>query len=160
DGETRNQRPEKLAQEVGHLSLLSRPAVFASCSLALRIRAACHPGAGSQSPGKSIIGMSECDSHSRQDRTSGHIGSPTGRRVPRRLPAARSGRTMAFATLANSLEPAMIHPMIHPMIHLALDVGEKRIGVAVSDETGTLASPRTIIRRTSTTAALEGVAQL
>ena len=50
--------------------------------------------------------------------------------------------------------------MIHPMIHLALDVGEKRIGVAVSDETETLASPRTIIRRTSTTAALEAVARL
>ncbi len=50
--------------------------------------------------------------------------------------------------------------MIHPMIHLALDVGEKRIGVAVSDETETLASPRTIIRRTSTAAALEAVARL
>ena len=35
------------------------------------------------------------------------------------------------------------------MIHLALDVGEKRIGVAVSDETETLASPRTPIRRVS-----------
>jgi putative Holliday junction resolvase len=46
------------------------------------------------------------------------------------------------------------------MIHLALDVGEKRIGVAVSDETETLASPRTIIRRTSTMAALEAVARL
>jgi putative Holliday junction resolvase len=63
---------------------------------------------------------------------------------------------MAFATLANSLELAMIHPMIH----LALDVGEKRIGVAVSDETGTLASPRAVIRRTSTAAALEVVARL
>jgi putative Holliday junction resolvase len=50
--------------------------------------------------------------------------------------------------------------MIHPMIHLALDVGEKRIGVAVSDETETLASPRMIIRRVSTTAALEAVARL
>jgi putative Holliday junction resolvase len=46
------------------------------------------------------------------------------------------------------------------MIHLALDVGEKRIGVAVSDETETLASPRTIIRRTSTVVALEAVARL
>jgi putative holliday junction resolvase len=46
------------------------------------------------------------------------------------------------------------------MIHLALDVGEKRIGVAVSDETETLASPRTTIRRTSTTAALDAVARL
>ena len=46
------------------------------------------------------------------------------------------------------------------MIHLALDVGEKRIGVAVSDETETLASPRTIIRRPSTAAALEAVARL
>jgi putative Holliday junction resolvase len=50
--------------------------------------------------------------------------------------------------------------MIHPMIHLALDVGEKRIGVAVSDETETLASPRATIRRTSTAAALEAVARL
>jgi putative pre-16S rRNA nuclease len=46
------------------------------------------------------------------------------------------------------------------MIHLALDVGEKRIGVAVSDETETLASPRTTIRRVSTVAALETVARL
>jgi putative pre-16S rRNA nuclease len=46
------------------------------------------------------------------------------------------------------------------MIHLALDVGEKRIGVAVSDETETLASPRTTIRRASTVAALETVARL
>ncbi len=50
--------------------------------------------------------------------------------------------------------------MIHPKIHLALDVGEKRIGVAVSDETETLASPRTTIRRASTAAALEAVARL
>ena len=50
--------------------------------------------------------------------------------------------------------------MIQPMVHLALDVGEKRIGVAVSDETETLASPRTTIRRTSTAAALEAVARL
>jgi putative pre-16S rRNA nuclease len=46
------------------------------------------------------------------------------------------------------------------MIYLALDVGEKRIGVAVSDETGLLASPRTVLRRTSTAAALEAVALL
>ena len=46
------------------------------------------------------------------------------------------------------------------MIHLALDVCEKRIGVAVSDETETLAAPRTIIRRTSTAAVLEAVARL
>jgi len=46
------------------------------------------------------------------------------------------------------------------MIHLALDVGEKRIGVAVSDETGVLASPRTVLRRTSAAAALEAVARL
>jgi putative Holliday junction resolvase len=46
------------------------------------------------------------------------------------------------------------------MIYLALDVGEIRIGVAVSDETGTLASPRTTIRRISTASALEAVARL
>ncbi|HOK53530.1 MAG TPA: Holliday junction resolvase RuvX, partial [Armatimonadota bacterium] len=31
---------------------------------------------------------------------------------------------------------------------MALDVGEKTIGVALSDETGTIASPLTTIRRT------------
>jgi putative Holliday junction resolvase len=46
------------------------------------------------------------------------------------------------------------------MIHLALDVGEKRIGVAVSDATETLAAPRTTIRRASTAAALEAVTRL
>lgn len=34
---------------------------------------------------------------------------------------------------------------------LALDVGDRRIGVAVSDETGLLASPLTVIRRASKT---------
>ena len=71
--------------------------------------------------------------------------SLAGRRVPQRLPAAPSSRTMAFG-----LAPAIVgerKPLTSAMIHLALDVGEKRIGVAVSDETETLASPRTIIRR-------------
>jgi putative Holliday junction resolvase len=35
------------------------------------------------------------------------------------------------------------------MRHLALDVGDRRIGVAVSDECGLLASPLTVIRRAS-----------
>jgi putative holliday junction resolvase len=43
---------------------------------------------------------------------------------------------------------------------LALDVGTKRIGVAVSDELGLLASPRTVIFRRSTQAALEEIARL
>jgi putative Holliday junction resolvase len=37
------------------------------------------------------------------------------------------------------------------MRHLALDVGDRRIGVAVSDECGLLASPLTVIRRASKT---------
>lgn len=43
---------------------------------------------------------------------------------------------------------------------LALDVGEKRIGVAVSDELGILATPRTVIFRRSTQAALEEIVRL
>ena len=35
------------------------------------------------------------------------------------------------------------------MRHLALDVGDRRIGVAVSDECGLLASPLTVIHRAS-----------
>lgn len=45
-------------------------------------------------------------------------------------------------------------------IILALDVGTKRIGVAVSDELGLLATPRTVIFRRSTQAALEEIARL
>ena len=43
---------------------------------------------------------------------------------------------------------------------LALDVGEKRIGVATSDPLGILASPLTTLRRESTTQAIEDVAAL
>lgn len=43
------------------------------------------------------------------------------------------------------------------MVILALDVGEKRIGVAVSDELELLASPRGVIRRQSTTQALTAI---
>ena len=45
------------------------------------------------------------------------------------------------------------------MIVLALDVGEKRIGVATSDELELLASPRGVIRRQSTAQALDAVAR-
>lgn len=45
------------------------------------------------------------------------------------------------------------------MIVLALDIGEKRIGVAVSDELGLLASPRSVIRRTSNEQALREIAR-
>jgi putative holliday junction resolvase len=44
-------------------------------------------------------------------------------------------------------------------VTLALDVGAKRIGVAVSDELGLLASPRPVILRRSTQAALEEIAR-
>jgi putative Holliday junction resolvase len=43
---------------------------------------------------------------------------------------------------------------------LALDVGEKRIGVAVSDETGTLARPLTTLTRASKREDFERVARL
>jgi putative pre-16S rRNA nuclease len=45
-------------------------------------------------------------------------------------------------------------------IILALDVGTKRIGVAVSDELGLLATPRTVVLRRSTQTALEEIARL
>jgi putative Holliday junction resolvase len=35
------------------------------------------------------------------------------------------------------------------MRYLALDVGDRRVGVAVSDETGSIAAPLTVIRRAS-----------
>lgn len=43
---------------------------------------------------------------------------------------------------------------------LALDVGAKRIGVAVSDELGLLATPRAVIVRRSTEAALDEIVRL
>jgi putative Holliday junction resolvase len=43
---------------------------------------------------------------------------------------------------------------------LALDIGEKRIGVAVCDETGTLATPLTVITRASRREDFERVARL
>jgi putative Holliday junction resolvase len=43
---------------------------------------------------------------------------------------------------------------------LALDVGERRIGVAVSDETGTLARPLTFITRASRREDFERIARL
>jgi putative Holliday junction resolvase len=45
------------------------------------------------------------------------------------------------------------------VVILALDVGEKRIGVAISDELELLASPRGVIRRQSTAQALDAVAR-
>lgn len=45
------------------------------------------------------------------------------------------------------------------MVILALDVGMARIGVAVSDATETLATPRGMIRRTSATRALDAIAR-
>lgn len=46
------------------------------------------------------------------------------------------------------------------MVILALDVGEARIGVAVSDPSGTLASPNSTIRRRSNAQALAAIARL
>jgi putative Holliday junction resolvase len=43
---------------------------------------------------------------------------------------------------------------------LALDVGEKRVGVAVSDALGILASPLKTLTRTTTAALLEDIAEL
>ncbi len=43
---------------------------------------------------------------------------------------------------------------------MALDVGERRIGVAVSDPTGTLATPHTVIQRRSKTEDFAAVARL
>ena len=43
---------------------------------------------------------------------------------------------------------------------LGLDLGEKRIGVALSDATGTLASPLTIIARTTDDGAIEDILRL
>ncbi|HET9110513.1 MAG TPA: Holliday junction resolvase RuvX [Ktedonobacterales bacterium] len=45
------------------------------------------------------------------------------------------------------------------MVIVSLDVGEARIGVAVSDELELIATPRPMIRRKSTAAALNAVAQ-
>lgn len=46
------------------------------------------------------------------------------------------------------------------VVILALDVGQARIGVAASDETETLASPRTTLRRHSTATALDAILRL
>lgn len=45
------------------------------------------------------------------------------------------------------------------MVIVALDVGEARIGVAVCDELELIATPRALIRRKSTSAALDAVVQ-
>jgi putative Holliday junction resolvase len=46
------------------------------------------------------------------------------------------------------------------MIMLALDVGQARIGVATCDDAELLASPRSVIRRTSNAAALDAIVRL
>lgn len=46
------------------------------------------------------------------------------------------------------------------MRYLALDVGDERIGVAVSDEEGQLARPLTIIRRAAGPSSFERLAQM
>lgn len=46
------------------------------------------------------------------------------------------------------------------VVILALDVGEARIGVATSDETELLASPRALVRRRSDAAAIEAILRM
>lgn len=46
------------------------------------------------------------------------------------------------------------------MVIVALDVGQARIGVAVSDDTGLIATPLTVIHRRSTAQAIEAIARL
>lgn len=46
------------------------------------------------------------------------------------------------------------------MVILALDVGQARIGVAVSDETELLATPRGVVRRRSDATALAAIARM
>jgi putative Holliday junction resolvase len=46
------------------------------------------------------------------------------------------------------------------MVVLALDVGEARIGVAVSDDSGVLASPHGVVRRRSNAAAIAEIARV
>jgi putative Holliday junction resolvase len=46
------------------------------------------------------------------------------------------------------------------MVIVGLDVGAVRIGVAVSDELELLASPRSVIRRTSNASAVEAIARV
>ena len=46
------------------------------------------------------------------------------------------------------------------MVILALDVGQARIGVAASDDSETLASPRLTLRRKSTATALDEIVRL
>jgi putative Holliday junction resolvase len=43
---------------------------------------------------------------------------------------------------------------------LGVDLGSKRIGIAVSDRSGTIASPLTVIRRSSASRDLEAIARL
>jgi putative holliday junction resolvase len=46
------------------------------------------------------------------------------------------------------------------MVVLALDVGQERIGVAASDDSGVLASPLGVVRRSSNAAAIAEIARL
>lgn len=75
----------------------------------------------------------------------------------RRRSALGSGLVVTTARGSKSLERGADEEL-HAVIILALDVGEKRIGLAQSDESELLASPRGIIRRQSTAQALLAVA--
>lgn len=46
------------------------------------------------------------------------------------------------------------------MVIVALDVGQARIGVAVSDDTGLIATPLTVIHRRSNAQAIEAIARI
>lgn len=49
-------------------------------------------------------------------------------------------------------------PEINPLKTLAIDFGERRIGLAISDQRGTLAVPLATLQRTSDAAAIERIA--
>ncbi len=49
---------------------------------------------------------------------------------------------------------------MQPVVIVGLDVGQVRIGVAVSDETESLATPRAVIRRKSDASAIDAIARV
>lgn len=75
------------------------------------------------------------------------------------MPVTRAGR---FSLVQWTVHGVLNRGSSDPVdgVVLALDVGEKRIGVAVSDELGLLASPRTVIHRRTTQQALDEIARL
>jgi putative Holliday junction resolvase len=50
--------------------------------------------------------------------------------------------------------------MLHAVRHLGIDLGDKRVGLALSDEDGTFASPHEVLERTGDRAVIARVAQI